>query len=251
MLQTAQPWLQQHLQLRSSGMSSIGEVKCLCKVALAFDWMREQLGDLQEFPDVAAAAKVPPGLLQELKTLADPWPRFEALGNICAAASQPGFVSPAAEAAVFQAHLQGCAEGWLPEGLQQLGAKVWAAWPQKYACNDDLCQDRSGLTEQSCGKLKCSGCKVGGPPIASVTGIGLWATCFLRATASDPARMFCASINSAGNLGLCWPGILNVEVKAHSGSCWKPQSVKCCSSSSRYQQPHDATTTTSSRALAT
>jgi hypothetical protein len=163
-MQTAQPWLQHNLQQRRAGVSSLGEVSGLSKVAMTFDWLKEQLEDLQDLPDAAAAARVPPALLQELKALADPlWSRFNTLGQLCAAASMP--IQPlhgitAAEAAVFQAFLQACAEGWLPQGLQQLGAKVWAAWPQKYVCNDDLCLNLSCLTKQSCGKLKCTGCKV-------------------------------------------------------------------------------------------
>jgi hypothetical protein len=61
---------------------------------------------------------------------------------------------------MFQAYAQACAEGWLPQALQQLGSKVWAAWPQKYACNDDLCLNLDCLIEQTCGRLQCTGCKV-------------------------------------------------------------------------------------------
>jgi hypothetical protein len=63
---------------------------------------------------------------------------------------------------VYQAYLQACAEGWLPQALQHLGSKVWAAWPQKYAGNDDLCLNLDCLTEHSCGRLQCTGCKVRG-----------------------------------------------------------------------------------------
>jgi hypothetical protein len=133
----------------------------LYKHTLAVSWLQQQLQDLQKFPSEAAAARVPPALLQELRTLANALaPRFNFLGNLCLAATGAVVQDPAKYAAVFQAHLQACMAGWLPEGLQQLGAKVWAAWPQKYACNDDLCLNLSCLTEHSCGRSKCTACKV-------------------------------------------------------------------------------------------
>jgi hypothetical protein len=65
-----------------------------------------------------------------------------------------------AQASALRAFLQAHAEGWLHEGLQQLGSKVWAAWPQKWACNDDRCLEMSGLDENSCSGMRCSGCRV-------------------------------------------------------------------------------------------
>jgi hypothetical protein len=162
-LQTAQPWLQHNLQeCRSSNATGVLRyIKHLHKPTLAVTWLQQQLQDLQQFPDEAAAARVPSALLQELKTLADSLaPRFNIFGGLCLAATGAALLDPAKDAAVFQAFLQACAEGWLPEGLQQLGAKVSAAWPQKYACNDDLCLNMSCLTEHSCGRSKCTACKV-------------------------------------------------------------------------------------------
>lgn len=69
---------------------------------------------------------------------------------------------------MLRAFVQGSAEGWLPEGMQQLGGAVWAAWPQKFACNDDRCLEMAGLAEQSSvssGRQRCSGCRVGGVEI--------------------------------------------------------------------------------------
>jgi hypothetical protein len=75
-------------------------------------------------------------------------------------ARDPQTANPAAQAAAIEAYLQACAEGWLPQALQQLGAKMCAAWPQKYACNDDLCLNLDCLTEHSCARSQCNGCKV-------------------------------------------------------------------------------------------
>jgi hypothetical protein len=93
-------------------------------------------------------------------------PKFLALLRLCQSGLRgSGGKKSSAEAAVFRGFLQGSAERWLHEGLQELGAKVWAAWPQKYACNDDACVEMRGLDEHSCvsgGRLRCSSCKVGG-----------------------------------------------------------------------------------------
>jgi hypothetical protein len=132
-------------------------------VSMAPLWVRQQLQDLQQHHTEAAAAGVPPELLQEMLDLADELgPEFEELGDMCmkAIVTEPQVGNITQEMAIFQAVLQGFTKGWLTKGLQQLGSKVWAAWPQKYACNDDRCTNRSGLTEQSCAKLRCSGCRV-------------------------------------------------------------------------------------------
>jgi len=164
LLQASQPWLQYQMRLRRSGGSrggSAGLTMVLALHASAFGWLHEQLEELQSHPTAAPAAQLPPGMLEELWQLADSLaPRFDHLLKLCDTGSMLGAVNPAAEAAVFAAHLQGCAEGWLPEGLQKLGAKVWAAWPQKYACNDDLCSNMGCLAEHSCGRSQCSGCQV-------------------------------------------------------------------------------------------
>jgi hypothetical protein len=72
-------------------------------------------------------------------------------------------VGPSQDASALRAFLQASAEGWLHEGLQQLGSKVWAAWPQKWACNDDRCLEMNGLDENSCSGMRCSGCRVSNP----------------------------------------------------------------------------------------
>jgi hypothetical protein len=99
-------------------------------------------------------------------------PTFQGLSLLCQTAlGGSGEKKRGAErksaAAVFRGFLKGSAERWLHEGLQELGAKVWAAWPQMYACNDDACVEIRGLDEHSClgisgGRLRCSSCKVGG-----------------------------------------------------------------------------------------
>jgi hypothetical protein len=157
LLQTAQPWLQQHLQPESAPVAMVDK---LHKPVVAFTWLIRQLAALQQHPTAAAAAaSVPPKLLQELEASASR-PRVAALSFLFNAAKDPLQASSAADTAVYDAVLQACAEGWLPQALQQLGSKVWAAWPQKYACNDDLCLNLDCLTEDSCGKSKCNGCKV-------------------------------------------------------------------------------------------
>jgi hypothetical protein len=91
-------------------------------------------------------------------------PKFQALSRLCQSAlGASGAEKSSAEVAVFRGFLKGSAEQWLQEGLQELGSKVWAAWPQKYACNDDACLEMRGLDEHSCvsgGRLRCSSCKV-------------------------------------------------------------------------------------------
>ena len=88
-------------------------------------------------------------------------PKFTMLLLVCDGAPLVAGTNPPVEAAVFSAFLQGRAEGWLHEGLQQLGAAVWAAWPQKYACNDPECLEMGCLSEHSCSRQSCSACKVG------------------------------------------------------------------------------------------
>jgi hypothetical protein len=157
---TASSWLQNSLQGSRTESSERSTIKHLAKHAIAVAWLQQQLQDLQQHPTEAAAAGVPPELLQELCNAAEAFTaKADALSQLCSTALGMTVSDPAAEAAVFQACVQGCADGWLPEGLQQLGAKVWAAWPQKYACNDTRCLNLSGLTEESCAKLRCSGCK--------------------------------------------------------------------------------------------
>jgi hypothetical protein len=159
MLQTAQPWLQQQLQ---TGSAPGRTFSALYEPIAASVLGMGQLGVLQQH-HTTAAASVPAKLLQDLAELTDALaPRLAALDSLLRVALDPLQRGPAAEAAVVQAVFQGCAEGWLPEGLQQLGAKVWAAWPQKYACNDDLCLNLDCLTEHSCGKSQRTGCKVRG-----------------------------------------------------------------------------------------
>jgi hypothetical protein len=129
---------------------------------LAVTWLQQQLQALQQHPTAAAAARVPATLLQELTHLSDSYKaRVDALDGLCQAARNPFMpANPAADAAAFQGVLQACAEGWLPQALQQLGSKAWAAWPQKYGCNDDLCLKLDCLTEHSCARSQCNGCKV-------------------------------------------------------------------------------------------
>jgi hypothetical protein len=171
LLKLAPSWLQHCKHERTARSSSARDtILQLQKLPAAVAWLWQQLQDLQQHPTAAAAAaRVPPQLLQELSQLADTLAaKCDVLNQLCDAAVSESDAtglpagSLAAEVAVFESHLQACADGWLPEGLQQLGAKVWAAWLQKYACNDDLCLNLSGLTEQDCAKLKCSGCKVSG-----------------------------------------------------------------------------------------
>jgi hypothetical protein len=169
LLQTAQPWLQQQLQAcnMAQGMSgdTLALVPVLYRPLMAVDWLRDQLADMQQHSTSAAAGRVSTMLLQELaKLVATYMPRVDALGGLCKTAITlggiPFLADPAAQATVFQAYPQACAEGWLPQALQQLGSKVWAAWPQKCACNDDLCLNLDCLTEHACGGLRCSRCKV-------------------------------------------------------------------------------------------
>jgi hypothetical protein len=178
-METAKPLLEYSMQkslCSTAGGPNTFTYYQLQKYTLAVAWLCQQLQDMQQHPTEAAAAGVPLELLQELLELADKLlPKVNSLGSLCCVASGAGAgpvslapvqghaaaaADSAAAATVFQAHLQACAEGWLPQGLQQLGAKVWAAWPQKYACNDDRCLNLSGLTEQSCAKQKCTDCKV-------------------------------------------------------------------------------------------
>jgi hypothetical protein len=130
------------------------------KAVKSVGWLQQQLQDLQQHPTEAAAARVPPVLLHELLQLADTMQsKFDKLGRSCIPATTLMVSNPYTEAEVYSACQQGCAEGWLTEGLQQLGSKVWATWPQKYACNDDQCLNLGGLTEQACARHRCSGCK--------------------------------------------------------------------------------------------
>lgn len=184
LFQDSAPWLQSRLQETTSGRrwyaSHFDDVmRALSQHAYAVDWLCMQLNDLKKHPDAPAALNLPPGMLEDLTQLASSLaPKFQALLLLCQTALDhmagpgpwplvcgPDPEGKSAEAAVFKGFLQGSAERWLHDGLQELGTKVWAAWPQKYACNDDACVEMRGLDEHSCvsgGRLRCSSCKVGG-----------------------------------------------------------------------------------------
>lgn len=162
LFKAAPSWLEACVQQSRDGRCPSGIIMMLSMHASAFDWISQQLTALQEHPASPPAAAVPTEVLNKLQeqsaTLA---PKFKALLDLCDSAPLVA-VGPGAalQVAVFEAFLQGGAEGWLPEGLQKLGASVWAAWPQRLACNDDRCTDLSRLTEGSCGRMKCTGCGV-------------------------------------------------------------------------------------------
>lgn len=63
-------------------------------------------------------------------------------------------------AAATDAFSDACADGWLPKGLQGLGAGVWTAFPPTWACSDPVCANVDGLTEAA-GIKKCLNCQVG------------------------------------------------------------------------------------------
>lgn len=157
----APAWLQNHLQQATAGRCEPAVLSVLTAHAAAFDWLCAQLRQLKEHPDAAAAAALPPEVLQELAQLAEDLSlRFEPLLQQCAAMRASFGPNRAGEVAVLQGLLRGASEGWLHEGLQQLGSSVWAAWPQKYACNDDACMEMAGLAESSCSRQCCSRCRV-------------------------------------------------------------------------------------------
>ena len=145
-------------------------IRITASFTYSLDWLCEQLALLKQHPDASAAVKLPPELLDELSQLGETIaPKFRDL--LCLCASVWGSVRGAAgsplpaEVAVYRRLLQGSTEGWLHEGMQQLGAKLWAAWPQGYACNDDRCMEMGGLIEQSCvssGRQRCGACLVSG-----------------------------------------------------------------------------------------
>jgi hypothetical protein len=146
-----------------TGHCPAGLIRNMQSFAYAMDWVRKQLDQLTQHPDAAAAVKVHPGLLVELSKLGENIaPKFRELLQFCNLVQEVE-VPAVAEIAVYAKFLQGSVEGWLHEGMQQLGAQVWAAWPQSYACNDDRCMEMGGLTEHSCissGRQRCSGCRV-------------------------------------------------------------------------------------------
>lgn len=81
LLDTAQPWLQQHLQDALAGGNMPSTVDQLHTPVLACAWLQSELWDLQQHPTAEAAAGVPPSLLQELRKLADSLkPQLAALG---------------------------------------------------------------------------------------------------------------------------------------------------------------------------
>ena len=161
LFETAPTWFQQCMQESRAGKCPAGVVAVMSLHASAMGWVAEQLSELSQHPTSAPAARLPPGLLQEMVQLCGSiGPRFESLLETCDSAPLVVGGHLAAEAAVFRAFLQGCSEGWLREGLQKLGAAMWAAWPQKYACNDDQCLNMDCLSENSCGRQSCGGCKV-------------------------------------------------------------------------------------------
>lgn len=155
------PWLETHLLQASVGRCEPTASSALTAYAAPFQWLCGQLRQLKQHPEAAAAVALPAEMLQELAQLAyDLTPTFAYLLELCAALRSSFGPSRAMEVAVLQGFVQGCAEGWLHEGLQQLGSKVWVAWPQKFACNDDRCLEMSGLAEQLCSRQCCSGCRV-------------------------------------------------------------------------------------------
>lgn len=88
---------------------------------------------LQAHPTSPPAAAVPPELMQQLQQLVQTLaPTFVTLLNVCDNVPVAVGANRAREAAAFQAFLQGVAQGWLSDGLQKVGAAVWAAWPQRY-----------------------------------------------------------------------------------------------------------------------
>lgn len=76
---------------------------------------------LQENPTSSPAAAVPPDTLRDLTELTQSLaPKFDRLLKLCDSVA----LNPALEPTVFGAFLQGCAEGWLHEGLQKLGSGI-------------------------------------------------------------------------------------------------------------------------------
>jgi hypothetical protein len=143
-------------------------IRIMASLTSSLDWLCQQLTLLKQHSDAAAAVKLPPELLDELSQLGENIaPRFRGLLRLCESARGqvrgPAGSPLPAEVAVYRFLLQGSTDGWLHEGMQQLGAKVWAAWPQYNACNDDRCMEMGGLTEHSCvasGRQACGGCRV-------------------------------------------------------------------------------------------
>jgi hypothetical protein len=52
-------------------------------------------------------------------------PKMDALSSLCAAATGQRARDPAAEAAMLQAYIQGCADGWLPDQAAMRGCSSW------------------------------------------------------------------------------------------------------------------------------
>jgi hypothetical protein len=167
LLQGASPWLESRLQQATAGRCRPGVLHMLFMPVYALEWLCGQVSLLDQHSGAAAAVQLPPELLHELVQLADNLnPKFTALLRLYETARIAGGSSQGSAVAVLRGFQHGSAEGWLHEGLQQLGSKVWAAWPQKYACNDDRCLEMDGLAEQSCSRQCCSGCRVSGCIIA-------------------------------------------------------------------------------------
>lgn len=178
----AEPWIRMHMHAQDSALRA-AVLEGLSHHGVAVSWLSGELTRLQaahqQLQDAvsptAGAAQAVFGALrvdaralrqlqQQAAALAERWQR---LRDACSAASSSG--SKDAQSAALSAVAVSCSqgeEGWLPEALQSLGAAVWAAFPQRYACNDPECDNLEALTEASCARKTCTGCKV-----SALTGV--------------------------------------------------------------------------------
>lgn len=175
----AEPWIRMHMHAQDSELRG-AVLEGLSQHGVAVSWLSMELMRLQAAhqrlqdasgPATGAAAavrllygalrvdsKALRQLQQQAAALAVRWQR---LNDACRAASSSG--TRDAQITALSAFAVACSQGtdgWLPQALQSLGDAVWAAFPQKYACNDPDCDNLEAHTEASCARKTCTGCKV-------------------------------------------------------------------------------------------
>lgn len=91
------------------------------------------------------------------------------------------------------------ADGWLVQGLQDVGAAVCAAFPQSFACNEPTCSSMEGLSESG-GVKKCGACKV-----CLVAGTGSTSVCDVN---SNSAREYACRSSLGCSVGVCHSTVL-------------------------------------------
>ena len=165
LLQSAVPLLEATVAAPGHPLQFDALLETLEQYHPALLWLAEMLSQLQQAQGSTspppAAVRVDSNTLQQLAQQASQLARrvVGLLPNRVFSSErrvfelQCGFVASCGDA---------CKQGWLPQGLQDLGVGVWSAFPQSFACNEPSCLNLEGLTESSCAKKCCTGCKVGG-----------------------------------------------------------------------------------------